>query len=102
MQYRARPNIVVYAADHHREFVLARLQKAQCYPGAANYPRQLAAAIGLAQPAFGDFSQQEIAENADPLRGAQLLGIDEIGFLRRSGQLGQTPYQAVWVSCTES
>jgi hypothetical protein len=44
MQYRARTNIAVDGPDHHREFVLARLQKAQCYPGAANYPRQLAAA----------------------------------------------------------
>jgi len=45
MQYRATPNIAVYALDHHREFVLARLQKAQCYLGAANYPRQLAASM---------------------------------------------------------
>src|SRR5438046_9897258 len=35
MQYRARPHIVVYAPDHHREFALTRLQKAQCYPGTA-------------------------------------------------------------------
>jgi len=43
MQYRARPNIAADAPDHHREFVLARLQKAQCYSGAVYYPRQLAA-----------------------------------------------------------
>jgi hypothetical protein len=43
MQYRARTNIAMYGPDHHREFVLARLQKAQCYPERANLPRQLAA-----------------------------------------------------------
>jgi len=31
MQYRAALNIAVYGSDHHREFVLARLQKAQCF-----------------------------------------------------------------------
>jgi hypothetical protein len=45
MQYRARTNIAVYAPDHHREFVLARLQKVQCYLGPSNYLRQLAAAM---------------------------------------------------------
>jgi hypothetical protein len=44
MQYRARTNIAVDGLDHHREFVLARLQKAQCYRKTADYPRQLAAA----------------------------------------------------------
>jgi hypothetical protein len=44
MQYRAKTNIGVYALDHHREFVLARLQKAQCYARPGDYPRQLAAA----------------------------------------------------------
>jgi hypothetical protein len=67
MQYRARPNIVVYAPDHHREFVLARLQKAQCYPEPANLPRQLAAGMLLTEPAFGNFAQKKVAENADPL-----------------------------------
>jgi hypothetical protein len=44
MQYRAGPNIAVYAAHHQREFVLAHLQKPQCYRRAAKNPRQLAAA----------------------------------------------------------
>jgi hypothetical protein len=44
MQYRARTNIAMYGPDHHREFVLARLQKAQCYSRTVDYLRQLAAA----------------------------------------------------------
>src|SRR3984893_649389 len=43
MQYRATPNIAIYGGDHHRELVLARLQKAQCCRRAPNNPRQLAA-----------------------------------------------------------
>jgi hypothetical protein len=45
MQYRARPNIVVYPLIHQRELVLARLQKPQCYRWAAKIPRQLAAEL---------------------------------------------------------
>jgi hypothetical protein len=45
MQYRVAPNIAVQEADHHRELVLARLQKPQCYPRAMKFPRQLAAGM---------------------------------------------------------
>jgi hypothetical protein len=45
MQYRADPNIAVHGPDHHRELVLARLQKPQCYPEPVKFPRQLAAGM---------------------------------------------------------
>jgi hypothetical protein len=54
MQYRVDIYIAVYAPHHHRELVLARLQKPQCCQSAAGTPRQLAAVS--AQPALGDFA----------------------------------------------
>jgi len=44
MQYRVGLYIGVYARYHHRELVLARLQKPQCCQSVAVYPRQLDAA----------------------------------------------------------
>jgi hypothetical protein len=57
MQVSRRSNIAAGPPDHHREFVLARLQKAQCYPGRVNFPRQLAAGMILAKSALGDFTK---------------------------------------------
>src|ERR1051325_665414 len=43
IEYRASRFIAVTAAYHQREFLLARLQKPQCYDNAVKIPRQLAA-----------------------------------------------------------
>jgi hypothetical protein len=78
------------ARGYHREFRLARLQKAQ----SSKTPRLDLPAVdfrGSAEPAFRYLAKQKIAEYADPLRGAQFLGVDEIGLDRRPGQFGQDP-----------
>src|SRR5258707_14712624 len=48
----------------------------------------------LAQSALSYFAQQKIAKYADPLRRAQLLRVDEIGLIRRPGQLREDAHQA--------
>src|SRR4051794_30211904 len=53
--------------NHNRELVLARLQKPQCYEQGIEL-RAGRSGGPLPEPPFGDLAQQEIAENADPLR----------------------------------
>jgi hypothetical protein len=45
MQYRVATNIALYGDYHHREYGLARLQKAQCYAKAMKPARQLDAVV---------------------------------------------------------
>src|SRR5216684_7929706 len=56
-------------------------------------PASTRRSLPLAQSALGYFAQQKIAKYADPLRRAQLLRIDEIGLIRRSGQLRQDAHE---------
>src|SRR5712691_754747 len=64
-------------------------------------PASTRRSLPLAQSALGYFAQQKVAEHADPLRRAQLLRIDEIGFVGRAGELRQDPHQAAVLGCDE-